>query len=76
MAYMAAALGTSHQLPSFPDWLEATMEAIIDKVMQTFSMMNALTEEQADNAKALADFFSENPQEDRAGTNFPPKRGA
>jgi hypothetical protein len=41
------------------------MEAILDKVMQTFGMMNTLTDQQAENAEfALADFLSNNPQDD------------
>jgi hypothetical protein len=57
--------GTSRRLPSFPDWLEGDMETVVDKVMQTFCMMNTLTAEQADQAKsAVSDFLAEHPQED------------
>jgi hypothetical protein len=41
------------------------MENVIDKVMQTYCMMNTLTDEQAEEAKlAVSDFLSSNPQED------------
>lgn len=41
------------------------MEAVIQKVMQTYCMMNTLTDEQAENAKlALAKYLANNPQDD------------
>jgi hypothetical protein len=41
------------------------MEAVIQKVMQTYCMMNTLTDEQAENAKlAVANYLANNPQED------------
>src|SRR5579885_2356443 len=57
--------GTTSSLPSFPDWLEADMEAVIRKVIQTYCMMNTLTGEQAENAKsAVANYLANNPQAD------------
>ena len=41
------------------------MEAVIEKVMQTYCMMNTLTDEQAQKAKlAASNFLSNTPQED------------
>jgi hypothetical protein len=41
------------------------METIIDKIMQTFGMMNTLNDQQAENARlALTDYLAKNPQED------------
>jgi hypothetical protein len=41
------------------------MEVIIRKVMQTYCMMNTLTDEQAENAKlAVANYLANNPQTD------------
>jgi hypothetical protein len=40
------------------------MESVVEKVMQTFCMMNSLTAEQAEEAKhAVSDFLENNPQE-------------
>jgi hypothetical protein len=62
---LAPALGTSGRLPSFPDWLEVDMESVVDKVMQTFCMMNTLSDEETEEAKgAVSDFLANNPQED------------
>ena len=41
------------------------MEAVIQKVMQTYCMMNTLTDEQVENAKlAVANYLANNPQPD------------
>ena len=41
------------------------MDTVIDKVMQTYCMMNTLTDEQAEKAKlAVSDFLANNPPQD------------
>jgi len=41
------------------------MDPVIQKVMQTYCMMNTLTDEQAENARlAVANYLATNPQED------------
>jgi hypothetical protein len=56
------------------------MEAIIDKVMQTFGMMNTLTVEQAEDEACsrgllLKKSARRRSQGNRGGANLPPRAG-